>query len=63
MDLQLFQLEITLEDERLDKEAEQQRLKALELQENIISLAGSMSRIFHRRSMKKLEEEKKKKSE
>ncbi|KAL8127295.1 hypothetical protein AgCh_014271 [Apium graveolens] len=54
-----FQLEATLEEECRAEEAEQRRLQALEFQENIISLASSISRIYHRRAMKQQEAVKK----
>ncbi|KAL8103609.1 hypothetical protein AgCh_027981 [Apium graveolens] len=53
--------EALLKEELHAELAERARQAALELQENIISLAGTMSRIYHRRAMKKQEALKNKK--
>ncbi|XP_074322839.1 uncharacterized protein LOC141659812 [Apium graveolens] len=61
LELYFFTAEVLLKKELCAELAEHARQAALELQENIISLAGIMSRIYHRRALKKKEEMKKKK--
>lgn len=46
-----IKLEIHLEERRREEEAERHHIEALELRENIISLASSMSKIYHHRQL------------
>ena len=51
LELQFFKLEVRLEKRRRVEEMEQRRIAAIVLRENIISLAGSMSKIYNRRKL------------
>ena len=51
LELQFFKLEVRLEKRRGVEEMEQRRIAALVLRENIISFAGSMSKIYSRRKL------------
>ena len=51
LELQFFKLDARLEKRRRVDETEQRRIAAIMLRENIISLAGSMSKIYYKRRM------------
>ena len=51
MKFQFFKLEVRLKKKRRVEEMEKRRIDAIILKENIISLAGSMSRIYNRRKL------------
>ncbi|KAL8125807.1 hypothetical protein AgCh_013190 [Apium graveolens] len=62
-DLQFFQLETIIEEERREKEVERRQIEALKLKENIISLATTISWIYRHRALKSQEVTKKMKIE
>ena len=50
-EFQFFKLEVRLEKRKRVEEMKQRRIAAIVLRENIISLVGSMSKIYNRRKL------------
>ena len=57
LNIEFFTLDVYIKEERRAAKAELERLEALELKENIITLAHSISKVYHKRKLKHLEAE------
>ena len=57
LNIEFFTLDVYIKEERRAAKAELERLEALDLKENIITLAHSISKVYHKRKLKRLEAE------